>query len=147
MPLAALGGRKEVMQRLAPVGDVYQAGTLSGNPVAVAAGMKTVELLIAENPYEKLPIFGKQLAERFQTLETVYLSQLGGVFTPFFGPGPVHNLDDAKRCDTAAHAKFFHGMLDRGFYLPPSQFECAFISAAHTEADIDAFISAAQEVL
>jgi len=147
MPLAALGGRKEVMQRLAPVGDVYQAGTLSGNPVAVAAGMKTVELLIEENPYEKLPSLGKKLAGSFQTLETVTLAQLGGVFTPFFGNGPVRNLEDAKRCDTAAYAKFFHGMLERGFYLPPSQFECAFISAAHTEADIEVFISAAREVL
>lgn len=147
MPLAALGGRKEVMQRLAPVGDVYQAGTLSGNPVAIAAGMKTVELLIEENPYEKLPSLGKKLAESFQGLEKVTLAQLGGVFTPFFGEGPVRNLEEAKRCDTAAHAKFFRGMLERGFYLPPSQFECAFISAAHTEADLEAFISAAREVL
>ena len=76
-----------------------------------------------------------------------HVAQLGGVFTPFFGPGPIRNLADAKQCDTAAHAKFFHGMLERGFYLPPSQFECAFISAAHTEADIDAFIAAAKEVL
>jgi glutamate-1-semialdehyde 2,1-aminomutase len=147
MPLAALGGRKEVMQHLAPVGDVYQAGTLSGNPVAVAAGMKTVELLIAENPYEKLPILGKKVEEGFQALEAITLSQLGGVFTPFFGPGPVKNLADAKQCDTQAHAAFFHGMLDRGFYLPPSQFECAFVSAAHTEADMEAFIAAAQDAL
>lgn len=187
MPLAALGGRRDVMQRLAPVGDVYQAGTLSGNPVAVAAGMKMVELLIAENPYEKLSNLGKQLScgllslfqclEKnkgagsacFQCLETVdavspsrsvqekqrggdtastfHIAQFGGVFTPFFGPGPIRNLADAKRCDTAAYAKFFHAMLEHGFYLPPSQFECAFISAAHTEADIDAFISAAHEAL
>ncbi len=75
------------------------------------------------------------------------LAQRDGVFTPFFCKGPVRNLADAKKCDTQAHAKFFHGMLERGFYLPPSQFECAFISAAHTDADIDAFISAAREVL
>jgi len=146
MPLAALGGRKEIMQRLAPIGDVYQAGTLSGNPVAVAAGMKTVELLIEENPYEKLPTLGKQLAKSFQGLEDVTLSQLGGVFTPFFGPEPVRNLADAKKCDTEAYGRFFHAMLEHGFYLPPSQFECAFISAAHTEADIDAFTSAARSI-
>lgn len=147
MPLAAFGGRRDVMQRLAPVGDVYQAGTLSGNPVAVAAGMKTVELLIEEKPYERLSNVGKKLAESFQTLEKVTLAQLGGVFTLFFGPGPVRNLADAKQCDTKAYAAFFRAMLDCGFYLPPAQFECAFISAAHTEADIDAFISAAKEAL
>ncbi len=147
MPLAAFGGRRDIMQRLAPVGDVYQAGTLSGNPVAVAAGMKTVELLIEENPYEKLPILGKKLADRFQGLEPMTWAQLGGVFTPFFGEGPIHNLADAKRCDTAAHAAFFHGMLERGFYLPPSQFECAFISSAHTQADIAEFVDAAKEIL
>jgi len=158
MPLAALGGRRDVMQHLAPVGDVYQAGTLSGNPVAVAAGMKTVELLLEENPYEKISNLGKQLRcgllSHVQGLETdcvgeqkFHLSQLGGVFTPFFGKGPVRNLVDAKRCDTQAHAKFFHAMLEKGFYLPPSQFECAFISAAHTGADIAAFLAAAKDAL
>lgn len=159
MPLAAFGGRKEVMQRLSPVGEVYQAGTLSGNPVAVAAGMKTVELLLDEQPYDRLAELGAEVGRavpaRYAAEEkrgedvasAFHMAQRGGVFTPFFGPGPVRNLADAKACDPNAHAAFFHAMLERGFYLPPSQFECCFISAAHTEADISAFISAAQEAL
>lgn len=148
MPLAAFGGRRDVMQRLAPVGDVYQAGTLSGNPVAVAAGMKTVELLIKENPYPSLADAGKKLAATLnKNTGDFHVAQLGGVFTPFFRREPVRNLDDAKLCDTSAYAAFFRGMLERGFYLPPAQFEAAFISAAHTDADIDAFISATKELL
>jgi glutamate-1-semialdehyde 2,1-aminomutase len=150
MPLAAIGGRRDLMQHLAPVGDVYQAGTLSGNPVAVAAGMKNVELLIEENPYERLAAMGDQLRCGLNSCSQgveLFVSQLGGAFTPFFGPGPIKNLVDARKCDTQKHAAFFHGMLDRGFYLPPSQFESAFISAAHSEADVDAFIAAAQDVL
>ena len=147
MPLAAFGGRRDVMQRLAPVGNVYQAGTLSGNPVAVAAGMKTVELLIKENPYPRLADAGAKLSAALNQLSgEFHMAQLGGVFTPFFRRAPVKNLDDAKTCDTSAYAAFFRGMLERGFYLPPAQFEAAFISAAHTDADIDAFIVAEKEV-
>lgn len=148
MPLAAFGGRREIMQCLAPCGKVYQAGTLSGNPVAVAAGMKTVELLIKENPYPRLTAAGTKLSAALNELAgALHVAQLGGVFTPFFRREPVRNLDDAKACDTKAYARFFNEMLKRGFYLPPAQFEAAFISSAHTDADIDTFISAMREVL
>lgn len=148
MPLAAFGGRRDVMQRLAPVGDVYQAGTLSGNPVAVAAGMKTVELLIKENPYPRLAAAGAKLSAALNEIAGAFhVAQLGGVFTPFFRRDPVRNLDDAKACDTKAYARFFNRMLKHGFYLPPAQFEAAFISAAHTVDDLEQFVSAAKEIL
>jgi glutamate-1-semialdehyde 2,1-aminomutase len=148
MPLAAFGGRRDVMQRLAPVGNVYQAGTLSGNPVAVAAGMKTVELLIKENPYPRLADAGSKISAALNEIPgEFHVAQLGGVFTPFFRREPVRNLDDAKACDTKAYARFFNGMLERGFYLPPAQFEAAFISAAHTPDDLSQFAAAACTVL
>jgi len=146
LPLAAFGGRREIMQRLAPCGDVYQAGTLSGNPVAVAAGMKTLELLIRENPYPHLSESGAALAAALNGTEVFHIAQQGGVFTPFFRKAPVRNLEEAKTCDTAAYASFFRGMLERGFYLPPSQFEAAFISAAHTQQELADFVAAAQQV-
>ncbi len=147
MPIGALGGSTKIMSHLAPLGPVYQAGTLSGNPVAVAAGMKTLELLRDENPYPKMEALGKRLADGIHRLATekdldLHCAQYGGMFTPFFRTAPVHNLDDSKACDQKAHARYFHHMLDAGFYTPPSGFEVAFVSAAHTQADIDGFIQA-----
>ena len=147
MPIGAIGGNTEIMSTLAPLGPVYQAGTLSGNPVAVAAGMKTLELLRDESPYLKMEILGKRLADGIKRSAKekgldLHCAQRGGMFTPFFRKEPVHNLDDSKACDPQAHARYFHHMLDHGFYTPPSAFEVAFVSAAHTEADIDAFIEA-----
>jgi glutamate-1-semialdehyde 2,1-aminomutase len=147
MPIGAIGGNTEIMSSLAPLGPVYQAGTLSGNPVAVAAGMKTLELLRDESPYLKMEILGKRLADGIKRSAKekgldLHCAQRGGMFTPFFRKEPVHNLDDSKACDQQAHARYFHHMLDHGFYTPPSAFEVAFVSAAHTEADIDAFIEA-----
>ncbi|NQT92297.1 MAG: glutamate-1-semialdehyde 2,1-aminomutase [Lentisphaerae bacterium] len=148
MPIGAVGGREDIMSGLAPLGKVYQAGTLSGNPVAVAAGLTTLHLLKQENPYGRLETLGKRLAEGLNSTAAargvaMHCARLGGMFTPFFTTEPVTDLASAKRCDTKAHAAFFHDMLDRGIYLPPSQFEVGFVSAAHQEADIDAFVDAA----
>jgi glutamate-1-semialdehyde 2,1-aminomutase len=145
MPIGAIGGSTEIMSTLAPLGPVYQAGTLSGNPVAVAAGMKTLELLRDENPYPHMERLGKKLADGINRMAKekgldLHCAQRGGMFTPFFRKEPVHNLDDSKACDQKAHAAYFHHMLDHGFYTPPSGFEVAFVSAAHTEDHIDAFL-------
>ncbi len=147
MPIGALGGSTEIMSTLAPLGPVYQAGTLSGNPVAVAAGMKTLELLHDESPYLKIEILGKKLADGINAIAAekgldLHCAQRGGMFTPFFRKEPVRNLDDSKACDQKAHAAYFHHMLDHGFYTPPSGFEVAFVSAAHTQEHIDAFLEA-----
>ncbi|MCK5676575.1 MAG: aminotransferase class III-fold pyridoxal phosphate-dependent enzyme, partial [Verrucomicrobia bacterium] len=150
MPIGAIGGSTEIMSSLAPLGPVYQAGTLSGNPVAVAAGMKTLELLRDENPYPKIEELGKRLADGINRIATekgldLHCAQRGGMFTPFFRRNPVRNLDDSKACDQQAHARYFHHMLDSGFYTPPSAFELAFVSAAHTEADIGGFLQALEK--
>ncbi len=147
LPIGAIGGTRAIMEHLAPLGPVYQAGTLSGNPVAVAAGMKTIELLRDEAPYLKMDILGRRLANGInqcaqQKQADLHCARRGGMFTPFFRKEPVHNLDDSKACDQQAHARYFHHMLQHGFYTPPSGFEVAFISGVHTTAQIDAFISA-----
>jgi glutamate-1-semialdehyde 2,1-aminomutase len=152
MPIGAIGGRAGIMDRLAPLGPVYQAGTLSGNPVAVAAGLSTLRTLIAENPYPAIERLGKRVADEIGKRTTpsglkAHVAQLGGMFTLFFCDGPVRNMAEAKRCDTAAYARFFQEMLKRGFYLPPSQFEVCFISAAHTREDITDFLAGAEGAL
>ncbi len=149
LPIGAVGGRSAVMDHLAPRGEVYQAGTLSGNPVAVAAGMATLRLLASELPYARMEALATRLAAGTNALAgeagvPLNVAVLGSMFTPFFSMNPIRNYTDAKGCDTKAHAAFFHAMLDAGIYLPPSQFEVAFVSAAHTEADIDRFITAAE---
>lgn len=151
LPLAAVGGRAVVMRQLAPLGPVYQAGTLSGNPLAVAAGMATLKLIASEPPYERLARLGARLARGLQDAArsaNVALScpTLGGVFTPFMRDVPPRDLTAAKMADTARFGAFFRGLLAEGIYLPPAQFEAGFISAAHTEADVDACIQAARRV-
>ena len=147
LPIGAIGGKKAIMEYLAPLGPVYQAGTLSGNPVAVASGKKTIELLRDEAPYLKMEILGRRLAKGLQHVATekeldLHCAQRGGMFTPFFRKEAVTNLEDSKACDHEAHARYFHHMLQHGFYTPPSGFEVAFISGVHTLEHIDAFIEA-----
>jgi glutamate-1-semialdehyde 2,1-aminomutase len=144
LPLAAYGGRRDVMRKIAPLGPVYQAGTLSGNPLAVAAGLATLRHLVA-NPqlYEQLEARGKQLTA--WTPPGVTINRVGAMFTCFFSPSPVTDWESAKKCDTARFGRYFHFMLERGIYLAPSQFEAAFLSTAHSEEDIRVTVDAARE--
>lgn len=152
LPIGAVGGRADVMDSLAPLGNVYQAGTLSGNPVALAAGLAMLSLIRKESPYVQLKSLGVRVADGLNAAsgkgrQDMHCVQLGGLLTPFFRNKSVSNLADAKACDTSAYAAFFHAMLKRGIYLSPSQFELAFISAAHSQEDCDIFVAAAHEVL
>jgi glutamate-1-semialdehyde 2,1-aminomutase len=150
MPLAAYGGREDVMNMIAPVGPVYQAGTLSGNPAAVAAGIATLSELSRPGFYEKLETRARTLFEgliaaaKAAGVEACGNS-IGSMGTLFFRGGEVKCWDDAKKSDTSAYARFFRKMLDRGFNFAPSQFEAAFVSAAHTDADVEATLKAAEE--
>ena len=152
LPVAAYGGRREIMQMLAPSGPVYQAGTLSGNPLAMRAGLATLPHLRAENFYEELNRKSERLAgglrKVFEEAKVpARVNSAGSLITIFFQAGPIRNYDDAKKSDTKAFAGFFTKMLDQGIFLPPSQYEALFVSAAHTEADIDRTIVAARESL
>lgn len=152
LPLAAVGGRAELMDQFAPDGPVYQAGTLAGNPLAVAAGLKTLEILERDNPYMTMSDMCRRIAEGVDDVAMrcgvpLRVSHCGGVFTMFCSEDPVVDLATAKACDTGLYAKVFHGLYDRGIYVAPSQFECNFVSAAHCRADVDEFLSAFDAVL
>ncbi len=152
LPLAAVGGRRDIMDCLAPLGPVYQAGTLSGNPLAVTAGIETLKLMNAPGAYERLNELGSRLAEGLRRAirdadVQACVNQLGSMITVFFGVDQVRDYTSAVSCDTAMFARYFHGMLERGMYLPPSQFEAAFVSLAHGEAEIDETVFAATQVM
>jgi len=152
MPIGAVGGRAELMDLLAPEGPVYQAGTLSGNPMSVAAGIETLRALEGAGNYERLEALGARLETGFRDAlvrsgRKGCVNRAGSLLTLFFGVDHVGDADAARQADTAVFARFFRAMLERGIYLPPSQFEAMFISLAHTEADIDATITAANESL
>jgi glutamate-1-semialdehyde 2,1-aminomutase len=151
LPVGAFGGRAEIMDRLAPLGPVYQAGTLSGNPLAMAAGIAALKELQSANAYQQLEDLGAQLESGMREAASkagvpVQFNRCGSMFCGYFTDVPVHNLDDAMKSDRARFAKFFHGMLAEGIYLAPSQFEAGFLSTAHTPGDIDRTVAAAGRV-
>lgn len=152
LPVGAYGGRKDIMQLVAPAGPMYQAGTLSGNPLAMTAGIKTLELLKRPGAYEYLDRITKKLTDGLLQIaqETGHAAcggQISGMFGFFFTEGPVHNYEDAKKSDTTKFGRFHRGMLEHGIYLAPSQFEAGFTSLAHTDEDIDRTLAAAREVM
>ena len=152
LPVGAYGGKRRIMEMMAPLGPVYQAGTLSGNPLAMAAGLATLRELQSPGFYERLDTLSSRLVEGAARAAasagvSVRLNRVGSMRTPFFVDAPVVDYESARRSDRERYARFFHDMLERGVYLAPSQFEAAFVSAAHGESQIDATIAAAAEVL
>ncbi len=153
MPIGAYGGRRDIMERVAPLGPVYQAGTLSGNPLSVAAGLTTLRLL-RQKPeiYQHLEEIGARLEAGLQQSARrhgvpVRMQRVASMLTWFFTDRPIRNLSEARTCDTRAFGRFFHGMLERGVYLPPSQFEAAFLSAALGEAEVERLLEAVDGTL
>ena len=152
LPIGAVAGRAELMDLLAPIGPVYQAGTLSGNPLSVRAGLETLAQLQAAGTYERLETAGARLERGLRAAlgashRPGCVNRAGSLVTLFLGVDKVTDADSARRADTAAFARFFHAMFERGINLPPAQFEAMFLSLAHSDADIDATIAAAHEAL
>jgi len=151
LPVGAYGGRADIMSRISPLGPVYQAGTLSGNPLAMSCGITTLKTLKASNPYPQLEARTKLLVDGLvQAAENAGLphsaARVGSMFTLFFNPERVTNYTIASRSDTQRFARYFWGMIDRGVYLPCSQYEANFVSATHSDADLNTTIAAAVEV-
>ncbi|WP_298576139.1 glutamate-1-semialdehyde 2,1-aminomutase [uncultured Porphyromonas sp.] len=152
LPVGAFGGRADIMEHLAPLGDVYQAGTLSGNPLALAAGITMLQTLAEPDFYTRLEEKGQAFEATIRPILDRYADRLsynrvGSLSTIFFRSGGVSSNAEAKEADTATYARYFRGMIERGIYLPPSQFECIFLSMAHTQEDFDRTASAMDEVL
>jgi glutamate-1-semialdehyde 2,1-aminomutase len=152
LPVGAYGGRREIMENVAPLGPAYQAGTLSGNPLAMTAGIQTLTLLRSGRIYEELEEQGRSLAEGTEEAYRAAnllccLNRVGSMWTLFFTHGPVENDRDIERANVGGYARYFRAMLDRGISLPPSQFEAAFLSAAHSTQDVAETIEASREAL
>jgi len=152
MPIGAFGGRAEIMDHVLPAGKVFQAGTLSGNPVACAAGIATLKVLRETNPYEQLERLSARLADGLDVAATEAgvphcVARVGSMMTLFFHPGPIADWNAAKNCDTKRFARYFWNMIDRGVYLPCSQYEALFVSTAHTADDTTVTVAAARVAL
>jgi glutamate-1-semialdehyde 2,1-aminomutase len=152
LPVGAYGGRADIMRQVMPAGPVFQAGTLAGNPLAMAAGIATLEELRDRPPYSRLEQLGSRLADGLSQAAREAglphcLNRVGSMWTLFFTAGPVTDYDSAKTADTARFGRFFWAMMDRGIYLPCSQFEAAFLSAVHTEKHVETTLAAAREAL
>ncbi|MBI2884415.1 MAG: aminotransferase class III-fold pyridoxal phosphate-dependent enzyme, partial [Candidatus Methylomirabilis oxyfera] len=152
LPVGAYGGPRSVMEQVAPLGPVYQAGTLSGNPLAMRAGIETLRLLDEPGFYERLEAKGKRLEAGLQELAAkegvpLQCQRVGSMCTAFFAERPVIDYQTARAANTDRFAAFFRAMLQRGVYLPPSQFEAAFLSDAHTADDIESTLLAAKDAL
>ena len=153
LPVGALGGKKEIMERLAPIGDVYQAGTLSGNPVAMSAGIATLNILQSKtSSFVSLTNQADNLCREAEKIFAkrgiaVCINKFCSMFTVFFQEGPVYDLNTALKSKTGLYARFFHGMIKNGVWLGPSQFEAGFLSFAHTDQDIDQTLSALAKTL
>jgi len=150
LPVGAYGGKADLMDRVAPAGPVYQAGTLSGNPLAMRAGLATLRLLKKLDPYPRLESLGRRMADGLRSAAReagvpLTVNFCGSMLTPFFTGGPVTDFATASRSDTSRYAAFFRKMLERGIYLPPAQYEALFISTAHSESDLDRTVAAARE--
>ena len=152
LPVGAYGGRGDIMDQVAPLGPMYQAGTLSGNPLAVTAGITTLKELQKPGVYQRLETLAQRLSggmdQAFRRMEIPSsINRVGSMFTGFFTPGPVATLAQVEKSDTARYGRYFHALLERGVFLAPSQFEAGFVSLAHTEADIDLTVEAVGEAL
>jgi glutamate-1-semialdehyde 2,1-aminomutase len=152
LPAACFGGRADIMEKLAPLGPVYQAGTLSGNPLAMAAGLKALEILARPGTYERLDQLGRRLGDGLAaaaqaTHVPACINRMGSMVTLFFANGPITDYATAKTADTARFGAFFRAMRDKGVFLPPSQFEAMFVSLAHTDDDIDHVLASAKSAL
>lgn len=150
LPVGAFGGKRKIMEKLSPAGPVYQAGTLSGNPLAMTAGIETLKQLKEKDVYEKLLKTTNQICGGIEEVAKrkavpVWIARSGSMFTLFFNNKPVHNYSDAKKSNLEQFSKYFRTMLENGIYLPPSQFEAAFVSTAHTKADVEKTLAAVEK--